>query len=312
MHRLIVTSATYRQSSTTSPELLARDPRNILLARGPRFRIEAEMVRDLALAASGLLTEKVGGPSVYPPQPEGVTALAYGGGGWPTSGGPERYRRGLYTFTKRTAPYAAFATFDAPSSELACVRRERSNTPLQALTLLNDAVFVEAARALAKRSLEAADTTEGRIRYAFRACLARAPREDEAKALAAFLDAQLARFRAGESDAAKVAGVEPKAGVDAAELAAWTTLAPRPPEPRRDDQPRISRRFPREPPPMPADPLANAALRASTRRHFFRDCGVGVGKIALASLLVGRESRAAPSSIRWRRGRRTSPRRRSG
>jgi len=225
MHRLIATSATYRQASKVPPALLERDPKNVLLARGARFRVEAETVRDIALTAAGLLSRTIGGPSVYPPQPEGVTALAYGGGGWPTSGGADRYRRGLYTFTKRTAPYAAFTTFDAPSSELACVRRERSNTPLQALTLLNDAVFVEAARALARRALaEGGPTTDDRVRFAFRACLARPPGVDESKMLADFLERQLARFRAGEADAGKVAGVDPKAP-DAAVVAAWTTLA---------------------------------------------------------------------------------------
>ena len=228
MHRLIVESATYRQSSTASPALLARDPRDELLARGPRFRVEAEMVRDIALAASGLLNREVGGPSVYPPQPDGVTALAYGQGGWPTSVGPARYRRGLYTFIKRTAPYAAFITFDAPTSETTCVRRERSNTPLQALTLLNDAVFVEASRALARRVLDrGGSTVEDRIRFAFRSCLSRPPGDGEIQALAAFHDRQLTRFRAGAADAGKVAGVDPGAagGADLAELAAWTTVS---------------------------------------------------------------------------------------
>ncbi len=151
MHRLIVTSATYRQTSKAEPDLLTRDPRNELLARGPRFRVDSEVVRDIALSASGLLDPTIGGPSVYPPQPDGVTALSYGQMAWPTSKGRDRYRRGLYTYTKRTAPFAAFATFDMPTSEVACVRRERSNTPLQALTLLNDPAFVEAARAMGKR-----------------------------------------------------------------------------------------------------------------------------------------------------------------
>jgi len=228
MHRLMVESATYRQSSVASPGLLARDPGNELLARGPRFRVEAEMVRDLALAASGLLNPELGGPSVYPPQPEAVTALAYGQGGWPTSNGPARYRRGLYTYLKRTAPYAAFITFDAPTSEIACVRRERSNTPLQALTLLNDAVFVEAARALARRVLDrGGEPFEDRVRLAFRLCLTRPPRDGEVRALAAFHDRQLARFRAGEADPVKVAGLDASAAgsPDTAELAAWTTIA---------------------------------------------------------------------------------------
>ena len=151
MHRLIVTSATYRQSSRVTPELLARDPDNKLLARGPRLRLEAELVRDAALGASGLLSHKVGGPSVFPPQPAGVTAEgAYGALGWKPSEGPDRYRRGLYTFSKRTAPFAMFTTFDAPSGEACVARREVSNTPLQALTLLNDAVFIECAQALGR------------------------------------------------------------------------------------------------------------------------------------------------------------------
>jgi len=228
MHRAIVTSATYRQSSKATPALLARDPKNELLARGPRFRVDAEVVRDIALAASGLLNRKVGGPSVFPPQPEGATSLAYGGGGWPVSTGADRYRRGLYTYLKRTAPYASFVVMDAPTSDTTCVRRERSNTPLQALTLLNDAVFLEAAQALARRVLaRGPGSPDDRVTYAFRLCLARPPRADERQALVAFYDRQKARFRAGELDAAKVAGIDPKAGTgdDPADLAAWTVVA---------------------------------------------------------------------------------------
>jgi hypothetical protein len=229
MHRLMVTSATYRQSSRLSPELLLTDPRNELLARGPRLRVEAETIRDIALSAAGLLDPRIGGPSVYPPQPEGVTSLAYGGPAWPTSRGPDRYRRGLYTFTKRTSPYPVFATFDAPTSETTCARRDRSNTPLQALTLLNDPVFVDAARALARRALAVppAATEADRIRFAFRACLSRSPREDELRLLADFLDRQKARFRTDKADAARVAGIDPKVpepGIAADELAAWTAL----------------------------------------------------------------------------------------
>jgi hypothetical protein len=229
IHRLIVTSATYRQRSRATPSLIARDPKNELLARGPRFRVEAEVVRDIALAASGLLNPAIGGPSVHPPQPDGVTALAYGQAPWPTSTGPDRYRRGLYTFLKRTSPYASFAVLDAPTSETACVRRERSDTPLQALTLLNDAVFVEAAQALARRLLaEGPSDTEGRVRFAFRLCLARPPRTEELEPLVAFYEDQLARFRAGELDAARVAGTDAKNPPRSAgpnELAAWTTVA---------------------------------------------------------------------------------------
>jgi len=226
MHRLIVTSATYRQSARATPELTARDPRNELLARGPRFRVDAETVRDIALAASGLLSKKVGGPSVFPPQPDGVTSLAYGGAGWPVSTGADRYRRGLYTYLKRTAPYAAFVVMDAPTSDTACVRRERSNTPLQALTLLNDTVFVEAAQALARRVVAEVDgPPEARVSHAFRLCLARPPRPDELRRLTAFYDRQRVRFRAGELDAAKVTGATPKGGEDLSDLAAWTAVA---------------------------------------------------------------------------------------
>jgi hypothetical protein len=227
MHRLIVTSATYRQTSKATPDRVARDPRNELLARGARFRVEAESVRDVALAAGGLLNREVGGPSVYPPQPDGVTATAYGGPGWPTSRGPDRYRRGMYTFWKRTAPYAAFMAFDSPSSDAVCVRRERSNTPLQALTMLNDAVFLEASRALAAAALAESPTGDdaavaGR---AFRRVLSRSPRPDELARLVAFADRQRARFRAGDLDPKAVAGDAPKAGADPVALATWTTVA---------------------------------------------------------------------------------------
>ncbi|WP_169972709.1 PSD1 and planctomycete cytochrome C domain-containing protein [Tautonia rosea] len=225
IHRWIVTSATYRQSSNVEPSLLDRDLENVLLARGPRFRLEAELVRDLALSASGLLTPTVGGPSVYPPQPDGVTALAYGGPGWPTSTGPDRYRRGLYTFIKRTAPYAAFTTFDAPTSEVTCTRRERSNTPLQALTLLNDPVFIEAAQALAQRivsELPEGDA-EARAARAFRLCLSREPDASELAAILDFYQAQRDRIASGELDAETLAGT---ADSDhAVELAAWTTVS---------------------------------------------------------------------------------------
>ena len=224
IHRLIVTSATYRQASKVAPDLLARDPRNEWLGRGPRFRVDSEAVRDVALAASGLLDRTIGGPSVYPPQPEGVTALAYGQAAWPTSRGRDRYRRGLYTFTKRTAPFAAFATFDMPTSEVACVRRERSNTPLQALTLLNDPAFVEAARALGRRVVaEGPADAEGRARLAFRLCVGRVPTADEVASIVAFLEDQAARLRAGELDASKILGED--APTDPIDRASWATAA---------------------------------------------------------------------------------------
>ncbi|MEX2186438.1 MAG: PSD1 and planctomycete cytochrome C domain-containing protein [Pirellulales bacterium] len=193
MHRALVASATYRQSSRVSPQLATRDRDNELLARGPRVRLEAEMVRDVALSAAGLLSRKIGGPSVYPPQPDGVTALAYGGAAWPTSQGEDRYRRGLYAYSKRTAPYAAFALFDAPSGETTCPRRERSNTPLQALTTLNDAVFVEAAVALGRRAeSEGPADAVGKARWLFREILTRTPTDEELRAIVGFHAAQQA------------------------------------------------------------------------------------------------------------------------
>ncbi|MEK6235841.1 MAG: DUF1553 domain-containing protein, partial [Planctomycetales bacterium] len=156
LHRLIVTSATYRQTSRVTKDLLQRDPENELLARGPRFRVNAEMTRDVMLLASGLLSRRLGGPSVYPPQPQSVASFAYGNPRWTPSSGEDRYRRSLYTFSKRTAPFAAYAVFDAPTGELCVARRDRSNTPLQALTLLNDEMFLETSRALAKVAISKA------------------------------------------------------------------------------------------------------------------------------------------------------------
>ncbi|MDG3004925.1 PSD1 and planctomycete cytochrome C domain-containing protein [Paludisphaera mucosa] len=237
MHRLIVTSATYRQASRATPEQVARDPRNELLARGPRFRVGAETIRDAALASAGLLDARIGGPSVRPPQPDGATSLAYGQEGWTPSVGADRYRRGLYTFLKRTSPYASFATMDAPSPDVACVRRERSNTPLQALAMLNDVVFVEAAQALARRVLRESSSpaADARLDHAFLLALGRPPRDDERPRVLAYHADQLARFREGKLDAALVAGAKSATppspllatpeGTDLPELAAWTAVA---------------------------------------------------------------------------------------
>jgi hypothetical protein len=223
LHRLIVTSAAYRQSSRVTPELLARDPDNRLLARGPRVRLEAELIRDGALRASGLLAERVGGPSVFPPQPPGVTTEGtYGSLAWKVSEGPDRYRRGLYTYSKRTAPYALFATFDAPSGEACLARREVSNTPLQSLTLLNDTVFVEAAQALGRTMAARSGPVEGRVTELFRHCLTRPPGPEEVPLLVKFYEGQKRRLENKELDAAALAG--PGDG-DAVDRAAWTVLA---------------------------------------------------------------------------------------
>ncbi len=228
LHRLIVTSATYRQRSDVNAEVLARDPRNRLLARGPRFRVEAEMIRDIVLSASGLLSRHIGGPSVFPPQPDGIWQNPYSEEKWKTSTGDDRYRRGLYTFIRRTSPYPSFLTLDATSRESCTVRRVRTNTPLQALALLNDAAYFEAARALARRVIsEAARTPQARATLAFRLCVTRQPRREEVDRIVASYDAQLRRYTADPEAAAKVTrGLEWPATADtSAERAAWTIVA---------------------------------------------------------------------------------------
>ncbi|HEY2953372.1 MAG TPA: DUF1553 domain-containing protein, partial [Verrucomicrobiae bacterium] len=229
MHKLIVTSATYRQSSKVGPRLVERDPYNRLLARGPRVRLEAEMIRDQALAISGLLSRKMGGPSVMPPQPDGLWQVVYSGDKWETSKGEDKYRRGLYTFWRRTTPYPSMVTFDAPSREFCVVRRSRSNTPLQALTLLNDPAYVEAAQALARRMMtEGGATVEARATHGFRLCLARAPRPEEIKRLVSLYQTELAQYRQDAKAAEKMANSElgkAPSDLSAEELAAWTVLA---------------------------------------------------------------------------------------
>src|SRR5438093_712678 len=200
IHRLIVTSATYRQGSKVTPELLAKDPYNRLLARGPRLRLEAETVRDIALSASGLLNPKIGGPSVFAPAPEFLfqPPASYAPFPWKEETGPERYRRALYTFRRRSTPYPMLQVFDAPNGDFSCVRRMRSNTPLQALVSLNETVFVECAQALARKILEEGGNNDGnRIVYAFRRALSRAPAPDEKAELLALLQNQQHRISEG-------------------------------------------------------------------------------------------------------------------
>ncbi len=199
LHRLIVTSATYKQASTVTPHLLQRDPQNILLARGARFRLDAEIIRDSALKAAGVLSPKMGGPGVYPPQPASITTEgAYGKVDWKTSEGEDRHRRSLYTFIKRTAPFAMTTTFDAPTGESCLARREVSNSPLQALTLLNDTMFVEAAQHLASNVTTSATTDTDRIIQIFRRCLTRPPSAEEIASLQSFITKQRARNIDGE------------------------------------------------------------------------------------------------------------------
>jgi mono/diheme cytochrome c family protein len=224
-HKTIVMSATYRQSSVVSPELRQRDPYNRLLARGPRVRLEAEMIRDQALAISGLLSRKIGGPSVFPPQPDGLWQMVYSGDTWKTSKGGDRYRRGIYTFWRRTMPHPAMMTFDAPSREFCVVRRTRSNTPLQALNLLNDAAYIEMAQALAHQMIvDGGPGEQERAAHGLRLCLARKPSQAEVDRLVALYKEQLVHFK-GDTDAARKMAGENCPADDAAVLAAWTVVA---------------------------------------------------------------------------------------
>jgi mono/diheme cytochrome c family protein len=227
IHRLIVTSASYRQSSATTPPLQERDPYNRLIARGPRFRMEAEMVRDTVLAASGLLSRRVGGPSVFPPQPDGIWDIPYSNDKWIASEAEDRYRRGLYVFIRRSAPYPSFMTLDATSRERCTMRRVRTNTPLQALTLLNDEAFFEAARALAARALRArpAAPADALATYAFRLAVTRGPNANELERILASYVEQRARFHSDRDAAMRVITGYTIDGVDAAEQAAWTLVA---------------------------------------------------------------------------------------
>jgi mono/diheme cytochrome c family protein len=226
MHRLIVTSATYRQSSKARPDLASADPRNRLLARQNRLRLEAEGVRDAALAVSGLLVPKVGGPSVFPPQPEGVFAFTQVQREWKPSTGPDRYRRGLYTYFWRSAPHPALMAFDAPDSTSTCTRRNRSNTPLQALTLLNDRAFYEFAQALAVRVLtECSGDDAERVRHAFHLCLARAPSEAEQQRLVTLLSRLQESLASDAAEAKRLAPPALPPGVAPNQAAAWTLVS---------------------------------------------------------------------------------------
>lgn len=222
LHRLIVTSATYRQQSGADRSAFAEDPDNQWLARGPRFRVDAESVRDAMLAASGMLSRKAMGPSVFPPQPATVTSLAFGGMKWNTSQGADRYRRSLYTFSKRTAPFAAYAVFDAPSGETCQTRRNRSNSPLQALTLLNDKLFLELAQSMVVRDAarHADDSFDARATRLFRRLLTRPPSADELQAISQFHRQQVERLQAGELQPEKIAGKNADANT-----AAWVMTA---------------------------------------------------------------------------------------
>lgn len=228
--KLLVMSATYRQSSRVTADMLQRDPDNRLLSRGPRFRMSAEMIRDSALAVAGLLSDKMFGPPVRPPQPATELKAAFGSGiDWQTSTGEDRYRRGLYTMWRRSNPYPSMVTFDAPNREVCTLRRGRSNTPLQALVTLNDPVYIEAAQALGRRIVSEADgDLPARLKYGFRLCLARPPSASELTRLEELYQASLQHLREDTAAAEKLA-TDPlgpiSPGRDVHELAAWTAIA---------------------------------------------------------------------------------------
>ncbi|MBX3448600.1 MAG: PSD1 domain-containing protein [Planctomycetaceae bacterium] len=220
--RAIVNSATYRQSSRHRPELAERDPLNVWLARQNRFRVEAEVLRDLSLAVSGLLSPKIGGPSVFPPMPEDLAALSYANNfSWKNSTGEDRYRRGMYTFFKRTVPHPSLMTFDSPDANLTCVARTVSNTPLQALLLLNNEAHREASQAFAQRVLGMDSTDAERLSQAWRVCVARPPSDDELAALNVLLKESRDEYRQHPEAAVAAVGEHPAVGVEVGENAAW-------------------------------------------------------------------------------------------
>jgi hypothetical protein len=234
MMRLLVTSATYRQSSRITPAMAERDPENRLLERGPRSRLQAEFVRDQALAISGLLVDKVGGPSVKPYQPAGLwEEIAFGGGfsaqTYVQDHGEDLYRRSMYTFWKRTVPPPSLQVFDAPEREFCVVRRSVTNTPLQALVLMNDPCYVEAARKLAERLMtEGGATPEQHIAYAYGLALLRQPKPKESKVLLGYYQQELAVYQKDNAAALKLLSVgesKRNAALPVPELAAWTSVA---------------------------------------------------------------------------------------
>lgn len=227
--KTLVMSAAYRQSSRVTPELTQLDPDNRLLARGPRFRLSAENVRDQALFAAGLLSNKMYGQPVKPPQPSIGLSAAFGAGiDWQTSAGADKYRRGLYTTWRRSNPYPSMAAFDAPNREVCTVRRIRTNTPLQALVTLNDPVYIEAAQAMARRMVsQGGATTADRALYGFRLCLTRPPHPEELQRIIALYEKSLARFQKSPEEARRMAteplGAAPDS-MNISELAAWTVV----------------------------------------------------------------------------------------
>ena len=221
LHRLIVMSQTYRQSATVSEAHLQQDPENRLLSRGPRHRLDGEIVRDAVLSASGIMSSQMNGPSVRPPQPAAVTGFAYGNTRWDAAKGDSRYRRSLYTYSKRTAPFAAFTVFDAPSGENCTARRNRSNTPLQALTMMNDEMFLEFSRALAIDVVANHKNDTDRLVEIVRRLTTRPPGPEELEWLLEYQQAQLTRLKNGELKASEILNAQE----GGEEIASWVMLA---------------------------------------------------------------------------------------
>jgi hypothetical protein len=223
----ILLSSTYRQSSRIRPDLLDVDPENRLLARQNRFRVEGEIVSDLTLHAAGLLSKKIGGPSVFPPLPPDVAALSYANNfKWTQSKGEDRYRRAMYTFFKRTAPHPNLTTFDCPDSNASAISRTSSDTPLQALVTLNNEIFAEAAQFLSRRILTSrAETDQARIQFAFRLCAIRPADSQEISTLTNLLTRARDRYKDHPSDAKSAVGKHAASNIDAAEQAAWVNIS---------------------------------------------------------------------------------------
>jgi hypothetical protein len=226
IHRLMVTSATYRQSSKRRADLTRSDPYNRLVGRQTRLRLEGEIIRDNALTISGLLSRKMGGPGVFPPQPDGCMNLGQQKKTWRTSKGYDRFRRAVYTYRWRATPHPALKVFDTPDAFAACTRRLRSNTPLQALTLLNDPAYFEINVGFARRILkEGQGSDTQKMRFAFRLCLAREPDAAEIKILSGVLQRELAAFTQTPAEAAVLLKGHETDGLPKPELAAWTMVA---------------------------------------------------------------------------------------
>ena len=226
LHRRIVTSSLYRQSAAVNDQAREIDPGNRLLSHSPRFRLDAEIVRDRLLVAAGVLNPQIGGPSVKPPQPDGVEEITFSGGRWKPDAGPGRYRRSLYTHSRRTAPFAMLSTFDAPSGESCVARRNRSNNPLQALTLLNDVMFTDLAGQAGRRIAADESDDDARVRRLFRQILIRPPTEQEVTSILQFIEHQRREFRSRPSDARRLAGIsDDTPGEKTVEYATWTAAA---------------------------------------------------------------------------------------